>query len=253
MPAAYDRYLVPVVFRPFAEDLTTRAAALRPRRILELAAGTGVLTSGLLAAAPSAEVTATDLNEAMVTLGSAQAPGAAWRQADAQRLPFPDGSFDLVVCQFGVMFFPDRIGAYAEVRRVLTPGGRFLFNTWAPLETHGFEVALQAGLDRAFPADPPPFFRAFPHGYADPTVVAADLTAAGFTVEEVREVTVHGRAESVADLATGYLTGTPVRAAVEERGGGPQARAVVTEEMTARLGPGPVTAPMSAYVFSAVA
>ncbi|WP_030397347.1 class I SAM-dependent methyltransferase [Kitasatospora purpeofusca] len=253
MPAAYEQYLVPVVFQPFAGDLAARAAALRPRRILELAAGTGVLTSALLAAAPSAEVTATDLNEAMVALGSARSPGAVWRQADAQRLPFPDGGFDLVACQFGVMFFPDRIGAFTEVRRVLAPSGRFLFNTWGPLGAHAFEVALQAGLERAFPVDPPQFFRTVPHGYADPAVVAADLAAAGFAVEEEQELTLQGRAASTADLAAGYLTGTPVRAAVEERGDGPTVRATVIEEMTARLGPGPVSAPMTAFVFRAVA
>ncbi|MEX0171458.1 class I SAM-dependent methyltransferase [Streptomyces sp. LMG1-1-1.1] len=253
MPAAYERYLVPAVFRPFAEDLTVKAAALRPRRILELAAGTGVLTSTLLAATPSSEVTATDLNEAMVAFGSAQAPGATWRQADAQRLPFADGRFDLVVCQFGVMFFPDRVAAFTEVRRVLVAGGRFLFNTWGPLGTHAFEAALQAGLERAFPVDPPRFFPTVPHGYADPASVATDLTAAGFTVEEEQELTLQGRAPSTADLAIGYLTGTPVRGAVEERGDGPTVRATVTAEMTARLGPGPVTAPMTAYVFRAVA
>ncbi|MFE9370555.1 class I SAM-dependent methyltransferase [Streptomyces sp. NPDC006711] len=253
MSAAYDQYLVPVVFRPFAEDLTARAAALHPERILELAAGTGVLTLDLLAAAPSAEVTATDLNDAMVALGSARAPGAVWRQADAQRLPFPDGSFDLVVCQFGVMFFPDRVAAFAEVRRVLVPGGRFLFNTWGPFHTHAFEVALQAGLERAFPAGPPRFIPTVPHGYADPAVVAADLAAAGFTVEHEEELTLQGRAPSIADLATGYLTGTPVRVAVEQSGDEQTVHATVIEEMTARLGPGPVTAPMTAYVFRAAA
>ncbi|WP_369242173.1 class I SAM-dependent methyltransferase [Streptomyces sp. R21] len=253
MPAAYEQYLVPVVFRPFAEDLTARATTLHPRRVLELAAGTGVLTSRLLAAAPSAEVTATDLNEAMVALGSTRAPGAVWRQADAQRLPFPDGGFDLVICQFGVMFFPDHIEAFTEIHRVLAPGGRFLFNTWAPLETHAFEVALQAGLERAFPVNPPQFFPTVPHGYADPAVVTADLTAAGFTIEEEQELTLQGRAASTADLATGYLTGTPVCMAVEERGNGPAVRATVIEEMTARLGPGPVAAPMTAYVFRAAA
>ncbi|MFF4035143.1 class I SAM-dependent methyltransferase [Streptomyces sviceus] len=249
MPGAYEQYLVPVIFRPFAEDLAARAAALNPGRVLELAAGTGVLTSRLLAAAPSVEVTATDLNEAMVVLGATRAPGAVWRQADAQQLPFPAGGFDLVVCQFGVMFFPDRVEAFGEINRVLAPGGRFLFNTWAPLETHGFEVALQAGLERAFPVDPPRFFPTVPHGYSDPAVVAADLAAAGFAVEDEQEVTLQGRAASTADLATGYLTGTPVRAAVEERGDGPAVRATVIEEMTTRLGPGPVTAPMTAYVF----
>lgn len=253
MPAAYEQYLVPVVFRPFAEDLTARATALHPERVLELAAGTGALTSALLAAEPSAEVTATDLNAAMVAFGSTRAPGAVWRQADAQRLPFPDGGFDLVVCQFGVMFFPDRVAAFTEVRRVLAPSGRFLFNTWGPLRTHGFEAALQTGLERAFPVDPPRFLPTVPHGYADPAVVTADLTAAGFAVEDKQELTLRGRAASTADLATGYLTGTPLRVAVEERGGGPAASATVIEEMTARLGPGPVTAPMTAYVFRAAA
>ncbi|MCI3276931.1 class I SAM-dependent methyltransferase [Streptomyces cylindrosporus] len=253
MAVAYEQYLVPVVFRPFAENLAAKAAALRPGRVLELAAGTGALTSKLLAAAPSAEVTATDLNEAMVAFGAARVPAAVWRQADAQRLPFADGAFDLVVCQFGVMFFADRVAAFAEVRRVLGAGGRFLFNTWGPLGTHGFEVALQAGLERAFPVDPPRFLATGPHGYADPAVVVADLTAAGFSVEEEQELTLEGRAASVADLATGYLTGTPVRAAVGERGDGPEVRAAVVEEMTARLGPGPGTAPMMAYVFCAAA
>jgi SAM-dependent methyltransferase len=251
MPAAYEQYLVPVVFRPFAEDLSERVAALHPGRVLELAAGTGAVTSALLAAAPAAEVTATDLNEAMVAFGSSRVPGAVWRQADAQRLPFPDGGFDVAVCQFGVMFFPDRVEAFAEVRRVLAPSGRFLFSTWGPLETHSFEVALQAGLERAIPVDPPRFFPTVPHGYADPAVVAADLAAAGFAVEDAQELTLQGTARSTVDLAVGYLTGTPVRVAVEERGDEAAVRATVIEEMTARLGPGPVTATMTAYVFRA--
>ncbi|MFI6475671.1 class I SAM-dependent methyltransferase [Streptomyces sp. NPDC050516] len=253
MPVAYERYLVPVLFRPFAEDLAARAGALSPRRILELAAGTGVLTSELLAVAPSAVVTASDLNTAMVDFGLSRVPGAVWRQADAQRLSFPDGAFDLVICQFGVMFFPDRVAAFTEVRRVLAPGGRFLFNTWGPLEAHGFDAAVQAALERAFPVDPPRFLPTLPHGYADPAVVAADLAAAGFTVEEEQELTLQGRAASAADVATGFLTGTPVRAAVEERGDGPAVRATIMEEMTARLGEGPVTAPMTAYVFRSAA
>ncbi|MEU3660397.1 class I SAM-dependent methyltransferase [Streptomyces sp. NPDC032940] len=253
MPTAYEHYLVPVLFRPFAEDLAARAAVLHPRRILELASGTGVLTSALTRAAPLADVTATDLNEAMVAFGAARAPGAVWRQADAQRLPFPDGAFDLVVCQFGVMFFPDRAAAFTEVHRVLAPGGRFLFNTWGPLTTHSFAAALQAGLERAFPDDPPQFLPTVPHGYADPTQVASDLTAAGFAVEEGHELTLEGRAASVADVATGFLTGTPVRAAIDERSDGPAVQATVVEEMTTRLGRGPVTAPMTAYVFRAAA
>jgi SAM-dependent methyltransferase len=130
MPQAYDRWLAPSVFRPFAVDLARRAANSAPRRLLEIAAGTGVLTRELVTAIPAARVTATDLNAAMVEFGSRRVPLAAWRQADALRLPFDDRQFDLVICQFGVMFFPDRPAAFGEMRRVLAPGGRLLFSTW---------------------------------------------------------------------------------------------------------------------------
>ncbi|WP_427925239.1 class I SAM-dependent methyltransferase [Streptomyces sp. cg40] len=251
MPEAYERHLVPVFFRPFAADLATRAAALRPRTVLELAAGTGALTSALLGAVPTASVVATDLNEAMVTAGSAREPRADWRLADAQELPFEDGGFDLVVCQFGVMFFPDRPAAYAEVRRVLAPQGRFLFNSWGPLASHGFGAAFQAALERSMPNGAPPFLKDVPHGYSDPAAVTADLTAAGLTLAGVEEVTLEGVAESAASVATGFLTGTPVSAAVEAREDAEALGAAVTQRMTDQLGTGPVTAPMTATVYTA--
>lgn len=251
MPEAYERHLVPVFFRPFAADLAARAGALRPRTVLELAAGTGVLTSALLTAVPVASVVATDLNEAMVAVGSAREPRADWRQADAQELPFEDGSFDLVVCQFGVMFFPDRPAAYSEVRRVLAPQGRFLFNSWGPLASHGFGAAFQAALEQSMPEGAPPFLRDVPHGYTDPAVVAADLTAAGLTLATAEEVTLEGVAESAASVATGFLTGTPVSAAVQAREDLQALQAAVQQKMTDRLGSGPVTAAMTATVYAA--
>ncbi|MFF7987784.1 class I SAM-dependent methyltransferase [Streptomyces sp. NPDC007901] len=251
MPEAYDRHLVPVFFRPFAADLAARAAALRPRTVLELAAGTGALTSALLDAVPTASVTATDLNEAMVIAGSVREPRAHWRQADAQELPFEDGGFDLVLCQFGVMFFPDRPAAYAEVRRVLAPRGRFLFNSWGPLATHGFGAAFQDALERSMPDGAPTFLPDVPHGYADPAVVAADLAAAGLTLATAEEVTLEGVAESAASVATGFLTGTPVSAAVEAREDAQALQLAVTQKMTDHLGTGPVTAPMTATVYTA--
>ncbi|MEV0738153.1 class I SAM-dependent methyltransferase [Streptomyces sp. NPDC050549] len=251
MPEAYERHLVPVFFRPFATDLAARAAALRPRTVLELAAGTGALTSALLTAVPTASVVATDLNEAMVTAGSAREPRADWRQADAQELPFEDGSFDLVLCQFGVMFFPDRPAAYTEVRRVLTPRGRFLFNSWGPLASHGFGAAFQTALEQSMPDGAPSFLNDVPHGYSDPAVVTADLTAAGLTLAAAEEVTLEGVAESAASVATGFLTGTPVSAAVEAREDAQALRDAVTRKMTDRLGTGPVTAPTTATVYMA--
>ncbi|WP_416969811.1 class I SAM-dependent methyltransferase [Streptomyces sp. 4F14] len=251
MPDAYERHLVPVFFRPFAEDLAARAAALHPGRILELAAGTGALTSALLAALPGASVVATDLNEAMVSAGSLREPRAVWRQADAQQLPFSDEEFDLVVCQFGVMFFPDRPAAYAEARRVLAPGGRFLFNSWGPLASHGFGSAFQTALAESMPDDTPSFLPDVPHGYTDPATVTADLTAAGLFLADAEEVTLNGVAESAASIATGLLTGTPVHAAVGAREDAETIRAAVIRGMTERLGVGPVTAPMTAMVYTA--
>ncbi|MFD4557729.1 class I SAM-dependent methyltransferase [Streptomyces sp. NPDC058469] len=251
MPEAYERHLVPVLFQPFAIDLATRAAALRPRTVLELAAGTGALTSALLTAVPTASVVATDLNEAMVTAGSAREPRADWRQADAQNLPFEDDTFDLVACQFGVMFFPDRPAAYTEVRRVLAPQGRFLFSSWGPLASHGFGAAFQTALEQCVPDGAPPFLKDVPHGYSDPAVVAADLTAAGLTLATAEEVTLEGIAESAASLATGFLTGTPVSAAVQAREDAQALQAAVTQKLTDQLGTGPVTAPMTATVYTA--
>src|SRR3954469_19854419 len=179
MSAAYDEYLVPAVFQPYADDLAARVARHQPREVLELAAGTGVLTQAISSRLPDARITPTDLNVAMVDVGSAKVPSATWQQADAMQLPFGDASFDLVACQFGVMFFPDRPAAYAEVARVLRSGGRFLFNCWGPLATHDVEAAVIAALAGAFPDDPPTFLARVPHGYHDEELIAADLASAG--------------------------------------------------------------------------
>ncbi|MGX1364988.1 SAM-dependent methyltransferase [Streptomyces canus] len=251
MPEAYERHLAPVFFRPFAADLASRAAALQPRRVLELAAGTGALTSALLAATPSTSVVATDLNEAMVVTGAALEPRAQWRQADAQALPFEDGGFDLVVCQFGVMFFPDRTAAYAEVRRVLAPRGQFLFSSWGPVASHGFGAAFQNALEEAIPDGTPTFLPEVPHGYTDPVQVTADLEAAGLTVTGTEEVTLEGVAESAASVATGFLTGTPVSAALQTHQDLQALQAAIAQHMTDHLGSGRVTAPMTATVYTA--
>jgi SAM-dependent methyltransferase len=249
MPAAYERWLVPAVFRPFAVDLARRVQRRAPRRVLELAAGTGVLARELLPVADA--VTATDLNVAMVELGCDQVPGARWLRADAADLPFDDEQFDLVVCQFGVMFFPDKAAAFAEARRVLAPAGTVLMTTWASLDAHAFQSALVAGLERAFPRHPPPFMASVPHGYSDVEVVAADVEAGGLRCVAIEAVTLQGSARSAADLAAGYCTGTPLRAEIEARGDLAATTAIVAREMTARLGEGHVTGPMKAYLVEA--
>ncbi len=251
MPEAYDQGLGGPVFAPFAADLAARAAALAPRHVLELAAGTGVLTRALAAELPEAELTATDLSPAMVGLGSAAVPAARWQAADAQDIPFPDATFDLVCHQFGIMFLPDRARGYAEMRRVLAPGGRLLFNTWDELATHVFGQAVMVALERVFPGDAPTFFTDVPHGYADRDRVVADVRAAGFDAVEVETVTLAGHAPSAADVAVGFCTGSPLRGQLEARGSLAELTGRIAAATTDVLGPGPVEGSMQAHVVTA--
>lgn len=250
MPEIYDRRLGAAVFGPFAVDLARRAARLRPRTVLEVAAGTGIVTRELVTL-PDATVTATDLNPAMVGWGARAVPQARWAAADAQRLPFADGRFDLVASQCGVMFFPDRPAAFAQARRVLAPGGRLLFTTWDAVERHGFAAALMAGVRRAFPDDPPLFVVKVPHGYHDVDRIVADVRAGGFGAVSVDAVTLTGHARAAADIAVGFCTGSPLRAAIESRGDLAATTALVAEVVEEQLGTGPVAAEMTAYVVDA--
>lgn len=247
MATAYDRALVPAVFEPFAVRLAARVAERRPGKVLEVAAGTGVLTRHLVRLLPAATIVATDLNEAMVRYGAQRAPEAQWEAADALSLPFDDGEFDVVVCQFGAMFFPDRVAGYAEARRVLTPHGALIFNVWAELERHSYERAFVQALCLTFPEDPPTFLESVPHGYADRSRVEADVRAGGFTEVVAETAEVSSDVASVADLITGYCEGTPVRAELAARGDLTQLVPRVVAEVEAILGPGPLTGTMAAH------
>jgi len=254
MPEVYDRCLGPAVFAPVATDLAQRARlyAGDSRRVLELAAGTGILTTGLVEALPDAEITATDLNAAMVGYASALVPGATWRVADAMHLDFADDSFDLVTCQCGVMFFPDKVTAYREVRRVLAPGGLFLFNAWDTLETHEFEAALTASVAEVLPENSPDFLARVPHGYADPDRIRADIQAAGLRFDGLVRNELVGRSPSAATLAEGYCLGTPLRFELQERGDLAELVPQVAAAMTTRFGTGPVEGRLGVLVVRAV-
>jgi SAM-dependent methyltransferase len=251
MPEVYDRRLGPAVFRPFAVEVAARAGQLPAGAVLELAAGTGVLTRELVAARPGAPVVATDLNPAMVAWGARAVPQARWLAADAQSPPFRDAAFALVACQFGVMFLPDRPAAFAAARRLLAPGGRLLFTTWDTIDRHGFERPFMAAVRRVLPDDPPLFLERVPHGYHDAGRIAADVRAGGFTEVEVETVTRTGHAPSAADLAVGYCTGSPVRAGLVDRGDLPALTAEIAAAFTDLVGPGPLRCAMSAHVVTA--
>ena len=253
----YDRHLVPMLFVPYAEDLAGRVASASPRDILETAAGTGVVTAAIAAALPEARIVATDLNPAMLERAARRvvSPSVSFQPADAQALPFADASFDAVVCQFGAMFFPDRVAAYREVRRVLRPGGRFLFNVWDRIERNGATALLADTLADLFPDHPPDFFRRVPFGYHDKARVEADLRAAGFERIKAETVEKRSRLPSARDAAIGLVQGSPLRNELETLGEGALARA--TDAVAAALaeadGPAGLDAEMSAHVFVAAA
>ena len=236
------------MFGPYAADLARRATALAPQRVLELAAGTGVGTAALVAALPDAAITATDLNLPMVTYAQGRVPGPKWEVVDAQALPYSEGSFDLVVCEFGVMFLPDRVAAYRGVRSVLSAGGSFLFTVWDTLDTHVVEAAVIDAMTEFFPQDPPGFLRRVPHGYADPDQIRADIREAGFEQVEVERVGLTGRAPSAAILAEGYCLGTPLRFELAERGDPADVVEPLAAALTDRFGDGTVEVEMSAHV-----
>lgn len=249
MPEVYERFLVPALFAPYAELLAQRATAEAPASVLEVAAGTGALTRALVAALPAARVTATDLNPAMVSWSARRVPEADWQVADALDLPVPDGSVDLVACQFGVMFVPDKVAAFAEAARALVPQGALLCSTWDRVETSPFPEALVAAVAEVLPVDPPDFVARIPHGYADPEQVAADLRAAGL-VASIEPTVLTGRAPSAAALAMGFCQGTPLRFALEARGDLAELTDAVAAAMTARLGDGPVKGGLAGFVIT---
>jgi ubiquinone/menaquinone biosynthesis C-methylase UbiE len=252
----YESHLVPLLFEPYAAIAAERVAELRPRRILEIAAGTGVLTRALSARMPEAvEIVASDLNQAM--LDRAMAAGTArtvqWRQADALALPFADATVDAVVCQFGAMFFPDKPRAFAEARRVLASGGTFLFSVWDRLDENEFADAVNAAMAARYPEDPPSLFRRVPHGYFDRAAIAADLRAAGFA-EPANFVTIaaRSRANSPLAVAVALCEGTPLRTEIEARSNGDVAATThyVADALARRFGEATVDGKMQAHLVS---
>ena len=254
IPRLYETYLVPLIFEPYADDLARRLAARPLARVLEVACGTGVVTRRLAAALPpEVSIVATDLNRPMLEHASAlgTARTVEWRTADAQQLPFEDGSFDAVVCQFGAMFFPAKAQAYAEARRVLRAGGVLLFSVWDRIEENEFADVVTAALAALFPADPPRFLARTPHGYGDLDRIAQDLRAGGFDAPmQADTVTASSRAASPEIPAIAYCQGTPLRNEIEARDAARLEEATLraAAALAARFGPGPIEGRIQAHV-----
>ena len=253
LPQIYQSHLVPLIFEPYAVAMASRLSARPPDRLLEVAAGTGAVTRTLASTLPpTTSIVASDLNQPM--LDQAAAAGTSrpveWRQADALDLPFEDGAFDVVVCQFGAMFFPDKPKAFAEVRRVLRSGGTFLCTVWDRIEENDFADTVTSALAEQFPTDPPRFLSRTPHGYSDAATIQRDLAAGGFMAQPIiAPVAARSRAASPDIPAIGYCQGTPLRHEIEARGATlSQATAVVTEAVALRHGRGAVDGKIQAIV-----
>jgi len=254
IPKLYETYLVPLIFEPYAADLATRLASRSLTRVLEIAAGTGVVTRALASVLPkNVSIVATDLNQAMLDQASAVGTQRVveWRQADAMQLPFGDATFDAVVCQFGVMFFPEKSQAFSEARRVLRPGGVFIFNVWDRIEENEFVDTVTTALKSVFPQDPPRFMTRTPHGYYDRSTIEQDLENGGFTaLPQISTLAARSRATSARVPAIAYCQGTPLRNEIEARDASRlgEATDIAAEAIAQRFGRGAVDGKIQAHI-----
>jgi ubiquinone/menaquinone biosynthesis C-methylase UbiE len=256
IPANYDRYLGHVLFQAYAEDMAARLKLDAKASVLELACGTGILTRILRDRLPAGvRLVATDLNEPMIETASQKFrkdETIEWRQADASSLPFDDRSFDAVVCQFGIMFVPDKALAAREAHRVLKPGGVFIFNVWDSLEHNELGRIAHETIGSFFEKDPPTFYET-PFGYHNHTEIRGVLEEAGFRDVRIEVVAKTSGASRPEDAAQGLVHGNPVAVAISERD--PALLPVITNAVAAalkkRFGETEVRVPMRAIVAEA--
>lgn len=258
MPAIYEKLFVPMLFEPYAREMVERIAMSAPRAVLEIAAGTGVLTRAMASRlGAEARITATDLNQPMLDMAIAKQSAddrVTWKQADGLALPFANHVFDVVCCQFGVMFFPDKITGYREARRVLKPTGRYLFNVWDAIENNAFVTTVTRALADMFPDDPPRFMERTPHGYHDLSAITADVRAAGFSSVQTETIERVSRAGSALDAATAYCQGNPLAAEIEARAPGKlrEVTETVAQALRRRFGDGAIEGSIRAHILTAL-
>jgi ubiquinone/menaquinone biosynthesis C-methylase UbiE len=256
VPANYDRYLGPLLFQRYADDLAARLPVSPGMRALEVACGTGIVTERLVRRLDGrGTLVATDLNEAMLAHARTRvppSPGLEWKQADGTRLPFPDRSFDAVVCQFGLMFFPDKAAGVREAFRMLRPGGTYLLSVWDAIERNAAPRITHQTLAAFFPVDPPQFYTV-PFSLHDAPALRRLLEAQGFVEIRLDSVELAGESPTAADAARGLVEGNPVIGTIMERR--PDAlgeiEAVLARNLARELGDRPVRSPLRAHVFVA--
>lgn len=251
VPENYHRHLGPVLFEPYAKDLAARIGDVQ--RLLEIACGTGIVSQALARQLPDATIVATDLNQAMldIAMQHVDSKRVTFRQADAMQLPFGDGEFDAVVCQFGFMFVPDKVVAFREVRRVLRRDGLFAFNVWDSLAANDGSRTVNDVVRALFPSDPPRFID-IPFSMHDRRAIERWLRDAGFQKIKIRDLPLMSESPSAKQFASGYVQGTPLADSLRQRGGDfDQITTAVEKELARLYGDRPMRSRMQAIVVEA--
>jgi SAM-dependent methyltransferase len=256
IPENYDRYLGPCLFEPYAADIVERVKISEGASVLEIACGTGIVTRHLRDRLPkSAKLVASDLNEAMLAYAAAKfGPDDAveWKQADATSLPFADASFDAVVCQFGLMFVPDKLAALREVHRVLVPGGSFVFNVWDSIDKNELAQISHETVSTFFEHDPPTFYQV-PFGLYEQELIVNLLDDAGFRDSHISILAKTGMSPSSKDAAMGLIEGNPIIVEIKQRATSDvqTVEAAVAAAIASRCGDNPVRSKLQALVGTA--
>ncbi len=254
IPENYDKGLGPIIFDDYAADLSRRAAAMHPTRVLELACGTGIVSRKLKSAfGADTHLTVTDLNAPMLAVARGKFSvdeNIEFATANAMQLDFPDNHFDLVVCQFGVMFFPDKQASFREALRVLRPGGSYLLNTWGEMSENPFSQIAHDVSAQFFSKDPPGFYRV-PFSYADPTAVCGDMLLAGFQKIEHETICLQKKVKNWEAFARGLVFGNPLIGEIKEHGNinPDDVMGAIKQRLHADFGPEPGPMPLKATVF----
>jgi len=254
IPSHYDEGLGPNIFVDYADKLADLCSGTEGGHVLELAAGTGIVSRKLRDRLhPKASLVVTDLNSPMLEIAKgkfAEGENVAFAPADAMELPFDDDAFDLIVCQFGVMFFPDKTESFREAARVLKPGGRYVFNVWSAMAENPFSETAHETVARFFPENPPGFYKV-PFHYGDPEGVRSDLAAAGWSNIEHETVRLQKPIVNVEKFATALVYGNPLIDEIRDRGS-VDPDDVATEILAAlqsRFEASNMTMPLSATMF----
>jgi SAM-dependent methyltransferase len=257
IPRAYHNGLGPMFFEPYAREVAHRLALCPGARVLETAAGTGIVTRHLLARLPpDGQLVASDIEAAMLSIAQAATPPdqrVQWRIVDACALPFEENSFDAMVCQFALMFFPDQVSALREARRVVKPGQAIVMSVWGSLAENPIAQIAHETVTSFFPATPPRFYER-PFGLSEARVF--DLfVKAGFDSVVCDTVDLVGESANAERAAEGLIRGTPVSQEIADLDGSafPAVIRAVAERLRAAGGDAPMQLPMRARVFTALA